>query len=453
MSSNARGLLRAAVRARLRDRLARRGLAVGSLAALDALLKPGGAVSAELLDRATTAALAYGAGRALPDSLTSLADGVSPTMSTLNVKLLVVAGMSLALFGSAGLGLYHAGAQERTKPPVAEKKAEPPRTADELPVAKPAADETAPPVIRDENAVRGVLARPAGELPDTLTLKELFKDLHEKFGLVCRLDVAAFKRLGMGGGALGAGIGSEKFLIAQVPAAPPDPEIGQILALYEHQIHLPVIRGLTVADLLTEAVTQLPGRCGYRIRDNQVLVGPAYIPPVVPGSGITPNEPPTLQIEQRVLLEQIAGEPVSLAVEEKPFAEVTKELRKLTGANIVIDSRCKEGARQPVSGNFNDTRLLTVLQVLGDMCELKPVAMNNVYYLTTPENAAKLQKEIQKDLFGPPPQVVPAGYVTDGVHLYENPANLKPADVGGLGGGLGGVVPGPAPTPKPVEKK
>ena len=111
------------------------------------------------------------------------------------------------------------------------------------------------------------------------------------------------------------------------------------------------------------------------------------------------------------MIEQIVGEPVSIAWEDKPFADAIKELRRLTGANIVLDARCKDEAKQAVAGTFDDTRLLTVLTVLADQCGLKPVAMNNVYYVTHPENADRLQKGINRDLFGepdPPPAAAPA---------------------------------------------
>ena len=100
------------------------------------------------------------------------------------------------------------------------------------------------------------------------------------------------------------------------------------------------------------------------------------------------------------IAENIYGEPVTLRVKNKAFAEVLEELREMTGANIVVDARMKDKVGEKITANFNDTRLYTVLKVLGDSCEMRPVVMDNVYYLTTPENAAKLQKEINRDLFG-----------------------------------------------------
>ena len=94
---------------------------------------------------------------------------------------------------------------------------------------------------------------------------------------------------------------------------------------------------------------------------------------------------------------------------------------------------------------------MTVLKIAGDMCEVAPAVVDNVFYLTTKENADRLTKETERNLFGEPQVPIPAGYVTDGVRLYEKPAGLKPVDPAqgpGLGGGLGL----PARVPESVVK-
>jgi hypothetical protein len=99
-----------------------------------------------------------------------------------------------------------------------------------------------------------------------------------------------------------------------------------------------------------------------------------------------------------------------------------------------------------------------VLKVAGHMCDLAPAVVDNVFYLTDPMKAEKLQRETEKNLFGEPPippTAIPPGYVTDGINLYLRPGDLKPAEgLGGIGlGGPGGFVPA-APTPiKPEAPK
>ncbi|HVK16561.1 MAG TPA: RNA polymerase sigma factor [Fimbriiglobus sp.] len=432
-----------AARKALKARLTHRGLALTAGVTLEALLRPGPAIAlSELIDRTTLAAVAYATGGTVTDPLTQIADGVTPTMGIAKLKLWAAAGMSVALFGPAGLGLMSAPAgQEKGKPkdpPAAAAKADPPRKAD-APRVEGTQDGLRP-EPGDEAALRRLLAERAPEVPDGIAMRELLEQLYKQFGLIARLDTGAYMRAG-----------------------PPD-DFGPH-QFYEAKVKLPVTRGMSVADLLTDVLAQLPLPTDsgpvpftYRVRDNQVLIVPAYKPPVVPGMGAH-LEPGSVTpfVDQKRLLEQIVGQPVSLSIEEKPLTEAVKELRKLTGANIVIDARCKVEAQQPVSATFDDVRLLSALQLLADMCGLKPVAMNNVYYVTTPENAARLQKEVSRDLFGEPQSAsptiaVPAGFVTDGYHYFPRTADMKPVE--SLGGGIGGFQPVPAPPqPAPPEKK
>jgi RNA polymerase sigma factor (sigma-70 family) len=378
-----------AARKVLKARLSRRGLALTAGVTLEALLRPGPAIAlGELIDRTAHVAVAYAAGGAVSDPLTSIADGVTPTMGIAKLKLWAAAGMSVALFGTAGLGLMTAPAgQEKGKPkdPPAVVKADPPRKADAPQVEGVLAGSQTEP--GDEAALRKLLAVRAPEIPDGITVRELFELLYKQYGLIARLDMAATKRAG-----------------------PPDDFGPQ--QFYEAKVKLPVTRGMSVADLLTDVLAQLPiptdsGEVPftYRVRGNQLLIVPAYKPPVIPGTG-NPGFGPAL-VNQKQLLEQIVGQPVSLSIEDKPLTEAVKDLRKLTGANIVIDARCKGEAQQAVSATFDDVRLLSVLQLLADMCGLKPVAMNNVYYITTPENADRLQQEVNRDLFGEPQPAPP----------------------------------------------
>jgi RNA polymerase sigma factor (sigma-70 family) len=371
-----------AARAKLRDRLTRRGVAVPAVA-LGGLVEPlasANAVSESLVNQTLRAAAAYAAGGAGVDPLSSFADGVSSTMSTLRVKLFLAAGMSAAVLGSAGFGLFTANADTPAKEKVA--------------AAAPAAEVAAAPAGKDappkkpgkpaalpvtETAVRDTLNQPLADLDlNAITFRDLLELLHEKHGLVARIDTPSFKRLSN----------------QQEAAADAN-------AYYDQQIKIPVSRGMTVADLLNEAIAQLPGKATYRIRGGQVVVVPAYIPPVVPGSGFDASGNVTTQlISSEHLSEQLHGDPVSFVADGKTLTEAVKELRKLTGANIVIDARFRDKAKEEVDGSFNDTRLLTVLQVLGDMADLKPVTLNNVFYLTDAKNAEKLQKQVNRELFG-----------------------------------------------------
>lgn len=412
----------AAARAKLRVRLARRGV-VAPAAAAGLFVEPlasANAVPESLLSQTVRAAAEYAAAGAGVDPISSFADGVSPTMSTLKFKLLLAAGMSAAVLGTAGYGLFAAGADDAPTPaaglkavavapaPVADKPKDPPE-AKKPPKSPP----------KTEAGVRDALDQPVGDFdPEGLTFKALLDALHEKYGVTARIDKSAFRRL----------------------TAPEQDDGGQAISeVYERKVRVPITRGMTVGDLLTDALADLPMKSAYRIRGGQVSIVPAYLPPVAPGV-LTLDGASLPTIDGTRLSEQLHGEPVSFVADGKTLADAVRDLRKLTGANIVIDARVRDKAKVVVDGAFNDTRLLTVLQVLGDMADLKPVTLNNVFYLTDAKNAEKLQKQVNRELAGP----VPAGPGT----LPDPVAGLTDAEKSRVFvDQLRGIIQPPAPQP------
>jgi RNA polymerase sigma factor (sigma-70 family) len=446
----------ATAKRRLVDRLARRGLAAGAGAvALDALAAEAAVAGpSDAVFAITQAALEYAAagGGLAPTPVSLLADGVSYAM-TGPARLFALGMVAVALSGSAGVGLYRAAADEQPPAPAkpVAKPAEPPQAAS---AAGPSSVPAARAPVTDEAGARAALAMPAPPDVSVLNVGTLFDLLFEQYGLVVRIDMAACERL------------------------LPFPE-DRLNTLYDTKLRTARTRGMTVADLLAEVATTFGNQerqYAFRVRGGQVLLGPAYRVPSLPGSGGRPDFTPMVMPE--MLAEQVVGPPVSVAITSQPLAGAVEQLRRLTGANIVLDARAKEAAKQDVAGSFDDVRLLTVLQVLGDMAGLKPVTLNNVYYLTTPENAAPLQKLADRDLHGPlaggglgvggqPPAVaIPAGFVTDGYQYFPRTADMKPVDpraVGalgtaglsgaGLGGGMGTSIaplPGTLPVPAPA---
>ncbi|OWK38090.1 RNA polymerase sigma factor [Fimbriiglobus ruber] len=466
-----------AARKKLKARLARRGVELAAAVAVERTLSDAAAAGCTGLIGPTAAAAGHyaihGAG-ADPSPASLLANGVKPTMLTLT-RLAAATLLAAGALGTIGWGLYHAAAQDAPPPqkPAAVAADAPKKPADKKPAdKKPEVAGVPVQAQRDETAIRLELSQPcqlSAEQRDSIKFEELIEYLKQKHGIAVRLDTAAFKRLGINWQreAQGARAPDGKTFVSANLAAVGDDFQDGLRQFYQHELHF--LRGLTVADVLTEAVAQLPGKCAFRLRGNQILVGPAYVPISIPGKRADDAADAVAELTRRQMVEQIVGEPVSVSVEDLPLTDVVKQLRQQTGANIVIDARCKAQSKQNVSATFDDVRLLSALQLLADMCELKPVAMNNLYYITTGENAAKLQKEILREQFGEPTGpgiLVPPDAVSDGLNLYERPATLKPYQFpGGLGfgggGGMGGraVVPGPKPTPpekqpeKPSEMK
>ena len=434
----------ATAKRRLADRLARRGLVAGSLALVT--VAP---VSAEFADRIAQAACAYAlaGATAAPTPVSLLADGVRPAMSS-TARLFALGMVVAAVTGTAGTALYNghtADDKPQAQKPPAKPAAKPtPPPYDNAPNAEPPSN----PRLATEPELRRMLAVPSGVTePQNITFGVLLAELENR-GMDTRIDLPALLR-------------------AEFPQE-------ELTALRDKQLMSFGGKGTTWGDLLADSTAGITwggaengpgGRLTYWVSGYRLVVGPAYRTPSLPGGANGPDHQLFLSNEQ--VMEQLVGPPVSVAVEGRPLTEAVKQLRALTGANIVIDQRAKDKITAPVAGTFDDVRLLTVLQVLADQAGLKPVTLNNVYYLTDPINAVELQRQADADLHGPPqsqlmqgagPSVtIPAGFVTDGYQYFPRTADMKPVDprtIGAFGGqGGGGVQPLPGMKPVPAEKK
>ena len=117
-------------------------------------------------------------------------------------------------------------------------------------------------------------------------------------------------------------------------------------------------------------------------------------------------------------------------------------------------------ADRKVTLTLNDAKLFTVLKVASDMFDLAPASVDNVFYITSPDKAEKMNRETSKALFGEATNAIPTVWVPvdkDGKFVPDyNFAN-------GMGGGSsftlvpvrveGGEKEKTKPQPKPVEKK
>ena len=444
----------ATAKQKLKDRLLKRGVALGTLVGLEQLLPEcanAGVRAADLFLKTAESVLKFTTGHAELSPALLIAHGVQTTMTNLT-KLVATSLIAAGLLGTAGMGYYHATAEDQAKPTV---KAEPkPKVAEKLDAPKPYKVET--PLAADESNVRNALGkRMPIQSVRNLTVESVFAQLTQELKLEFRFDLAAFKRLSrMSQDEDGVNSG-----------LPPD------VKLFELKMPAHISTSGTLGEFLSDLVTIFPGHCSYRIRGNQIVIGPAYQPVSIPNRTADPTFVENLAstITAKLLVEQMMGEPVSIVIDKKPLPDAIKAIRQLTGANIILDARSLRGNMPDliVSGTFDDVRLYTVLELLADMCDLKPVVLNNVYYITNPANAEKLQKKVNRELFGeqqPPSIAVPYGFVTDGINLYPNPGNLKLAPANslpitvesmmGLGGGIPrrNATPIPAPQPAPAPE-
>jgi hypothetical protein len=89
---------------------------------------------------------------------------------------------------------------------------------------------------------------------------------------------------------------------------------------------------------------------------------------------------------------------IQVEIEKRPLEEALKELASAAQVNIVIGVGAAEKAKIPVTATLLNVPVDTAVKILAEMAELKPVFLDRVLFVTTRENAARLQEEQDRDL-------------------------------------------------------
>jgi hypothetical protein len=96
---------------------------------------------------------------------------------------------------------------------------------------------------------------------------------------------------------------------------------------------------------------------------------------------------------------------VSADFQKRPLDEALKELADQADFNVLLDPRAGEKAKAPVTARLANAPLDTAVRLLANMAELKAYQVDNVLYVTTPENAAHMEEEKQKAGPDTPPRL------------------------------------------------
>jgi hypothetical protein len=131
----------------------------------------------------------------------------------------------------------------------------------------------------------------------------------------------------------------------------------------------------------------------------------------------------------RTSKEYMLNQTVRVDFSDRKLDMALEELSELTGVSIVMDPRVKQKAQTTVTARFHDdVALQDAVRMLTEMAELKMVYLVTGMYITTPEHAAAMQKELKA--------------------IYDLPAPAPGAGVGGpLPGGLPGFMTPPLESP------
>jgi hypothetical protein len=192
--------------------------------------------------------------------------------------------------------------------------------------------------------------------------------------------------------------------------------------IYESEIHF---KGLppktTVMYLLRQALKQLPVKTAFVVRAGKVDIVP----------------------QSRTSKEYMLNQTFHVDFKDRPLALALEELSDLTGVSIVIDARAKQKAQSPATARFHDdVALQDAVRMLTEMAELKIVYLVTGIYITTPEHANVMQKELKQLYEG---QLnVPAG--PSGFPVF-------PGGAGGMGPGLYSPLESPLAPPLPPARK
>jgi RNA polymerase sigma factor (sigma-70 family) len=366
-------------RQKLRAGLLRRGIASAAVGGWEAAA-PRAATAGEA---AVAAYIRTAIGEAaIPAGVLELTQ-VVPTMTTTTAKALAAGLIGLGLLGGTGAGVYLAAAGD----PPAEKK--PAEQARPRPEAKPGVEiEVTLDAVKPAADARAALDRPSKMPAGVVALRDLFQQIEDEHQVIVRVDMAAFRRL------VTATDGGDQL----------DPEF--LKRILDLQVELPrQAARLPLRDLLSDVLARSSARCAVQVRGDQLVIVPAYQPITRPGEK---GDETSMLVPENVIAEQMWGPPVTLAADDQPLERVLADLRKQTGANIILDARCKDKREAVVSASATDVRLLSALRVVADMADLDAVWMNNVFYVTTKENAERLERKVREELFGKPTAPAPA---------------------------------------------
>jgi len=86
----------------------------------------------------------------------------------------------------------------------------------------------------------------------------------------------------------------------------------------------------------------------------------------------------------------------SVRFENRPIGAALRELAIAHGLNIVLDTRHEKLLQKPVTADFQQVPLDTVVRLLTDMADLRTVPIDNTLYVTSPDNAREIQAELDR---------------------------------------------------------
>ena len=213
-----------------------------------------------------------------------------------------------------------------------------------VPPAAPASADQATPANRVQE-IRNELAKPVSldkGFPDNTTLREALEFLADHYKIQIFVNATHFQQEGNGG------------------------------ALEDMTVKLPKMRNVRLGTILRVLLAQL--HASYLIR-------PDYLE-IVPFEGAYPGA----WKQRRDLAPTVEAE-----FSGRPLEEALRELAEKSGINIVLDGRAGGKAKTNITAALNNVPIDTAVLIVADMADMRSLAVDNVLYVTSKENAEHLQ--------------------------------------------------------------
>ena len=359
----------------LRARLTRRGLTLSG-AALATLLTHNAAratlVPAALAANTVQAALLVAAGNSLAAGVIStqvatLTEGVLQAMFLTKLKIAAAVMLTLGVLGAGGGAFtFNSWAKEEglEKKEGVKAKTEPKSEPAQAEVGAPTAAVNEKPADKLPGGKRAKNFRDAlnqeiefnGLNDPKLTLGEFLEQLSQRYSVTFMVTEAAFKEESV--------LDVLGYPIAEKP--------------------LPKMSGVRLKTILGHVLSRLPSVSPgvFIIRRDMIEI--------------------TTQSAIRAELGHMGNDPVFPLVhasfKKSSLEDALQELSDSTGFNIVLDTRKLESGKTTamVTANLQNVPVDTAVRILADMSDMRAVLLDNVLYVTSKENADRLQAEQDK---------------------------------------------------------
>jgi hypothetical protein len=139
--------------------------------------------------------------------------------------------------------------------------------------------------------------------------------------------------------------------------------------------------------------------------------------------------------EETGLMKQLRQR-VDVDVDDVPLSAALKQLGRRKAVNLVVDQKAKKEAERKVSLRVEDVAMDTAVRLLAEQAGLKAARIDNVLYVTTPEQAMAIAAENRANV----PNYGPYGPYW-GPYGLPGTAGVLGGAVGVIGGaGLGGIA-------------